>query len=182
MVVMLRRAKWARPKLLGNTQVGGRTELEKRQQGSWETGQGVYTSRAGGLCGRDIPNEGGHGREAWRWPCWIQDGCWMDKTDDMTDHKRRGQFWLSVMQASRRGMHCMSIFGLLIQSNPGLVADMHQGAGLPVRCRPIGNLSPRMDGAGQKISSGEGGESHRARREVTEPFINPLAAVKAVGT
>ena len=61
MVVTLRGAKWARPRLLGKTQVGRRIELDGRQQGSWKTGQTSTHPehwRAGGLRGRDIPNEG----------------------------------------------------------------------------------------------------------------------------
>ncbi len=65
------------------------------------------------------------------------------------------------MQASRRGMHCMSIFVLLIQLDPGLVADVQQGAGLPLSCRPIGNLSPWM------------GQDRRSRRAKVESRIAP---------
>ena len=62
---------------------------------------------------------------------------------DKADHNRQGRFWLSCRHPGG-AWHGMSILVLLIQSDPGLVADMQQGAGLPLSCRPIGDLSPWM--------------------------------------
>ena len=78
---------------------------------------------------------------------------------DKADHKRQGRFGCHAGIPAGHALHVH--LWLLIQLDPGLVADAQQGAGLPLSCRPIGNVSPWM------------GQDRRSRRAKVESPIAP---------
>ena len=131
---------------------------------SWEMGQDVQTSRP-----ERLGSAAGIYRRRAAMSVRRGGGLAGSKTAamDKADHKRQGRF----------GCHAGIPAGHALHVRLWLIDPVRSRA----RCRraarrwaaaelPSNRQCLSMDGAGQTVSSGKGGESHRARGEVTAPF------------